>query len=64
VQPSKEQILTTQVGSLARRLPDGQPIIWSQSRCEGCGAVLTARVDVRLNVYGFRTDDLRALATP
>jgi len=31
------------LGVLIRRLPDGQPIVWSRSRCEGCGAVLTAR---------------------
>ncbi len=29
------------IGLVIRRLPDGQPIIWSRSRCEGCGAVLT-----------------------
>ncbi len=31
------------IGVVIRRLPDGQPIIWSRSRCEGCGAVLTPR---------------------
>jgi len=31
------------VGVLIRRLPDGQPVVWSRSKCEGCGAVLTPR---------------------
>jgi leader peptidase (prepilin peptidase)/N-methyltransferase len=28
------------LGVLVRRLPDGLPIAWSRSRCEGCGAAL------------------------
>jgi leader peptidase (prepilin peptidase) / N-methyltransferase len=31
------------LGVVIRRLPDGQPIVWSRSKCERCGAVLTAR---------------------
>jgi leader peptidase (prepilin peptidase)/N-methyltransferase len=31
------------VGVLIRRLPDGQPIVWSRSRCERCGTALTPR---------------------
>jgi leader peptidase (prepilin peptidase)/N-methyltransferase len=31
------------LGVLVRRLPDGRPIAWSRSRCEWCGAALTAR---------------------
>jgi leader peptidase (prepilin peptidase)/N-methyltransferase len=31
------------IGVVIRRLPDGQPIIWSRSVCEGCGAVLRPR---------------------
>jgi leader peptidase (prepilin peptidase) / N-methyltransferase len=31
------------LGVVIRRLPEGRPIAWSRSRCEGCGAVLRAR---------------------
>jgi len=31
------------LGVLVRRLPDGRPIAWSRSRCEGCGARLAVR---------------------
>lgn len=31
------------LGVVIRRLPDGRPIAWSRSRCEGCGAALGAR---------------------
>jgi leader peptidase (prepilin peptidase)/N-methyltransferase len=31
------------IGVLIRRLPDRHPILWSQSKCEGCGAKLTPR---------------------
>ena len=31
------------IGVLIRRLPNGQPILRSRSRCDGCGAALTAR---------------------
>src|SRR5204862_1391134 len=31
------------IGVLIRRLPNGQPILWSRSKCDGCGAALTAR---------------------
>jgi leader peptidase (prepilin peptidase)/N-methyltransferase len=30
------------LGALIRRLPEGRPIVWSRSACEGCGAVLRA----------------------
>lgn len=31
------------LGVIIRRLPEGRPIVWSRSRCESCGSVLTAR---------------------
>jgi leader peptidase (prepilin peptidase) / N-methyltransferase len=31
------------LGLVIRRLPEGRPIAWSRSRCEGCGAVLRIR---------------------
>ncbi len=31
------------IGVLIRRLPEGRPIVWSRSKCEGCGAALTPR---------------------
>ncbi len=31
------------IGVVIRRLPDGQPIVWSRSKCEGCGTALTPR---------------------
>lgn len=31
------------LGSLVRRVPDGLPIAWARSRCEGCGVGLRAR---------------------
>ena len=31
------------LGVVIRRLPEGQPILWARSRCEGCGAILTPR---------------------
>ena len=31
------------IGVVIRRLPDGQPIVWSRSKCEGCGTALTLR---------------------
>jgi leader peptidase (prepilin peptidase)/N-methyltransferase len=31
------------LGVLVRRLPEGRPIAWARSRCEGCGAVLASR---------------------
>ncbi len=31
------------LGVLVRRLPDGRPIAWARSRCEGCGIALRTR---------------------
>ncbi len=31
------------LGVLIRRLPEGRPIGWTQSQCEGCGTTLSAR---------------------
>jgi leader peptidase (prepilin peptidase) / N-methyltransferase len=31
------------LGVLIRRLPEGRPVAWSRSRCEGCNAPLAAR---------------------
>jgi leader peptidase (prepilin peptidase)/N-methyltransferase len=31
------------IGVVIQRLPDGQPIVWARSKCDGCGAVLMAR---------------------
>ena len=31
------------LGVLIRRLPEGRPIAWARSRCEGCGATLAVR---------------------
>jgi leader peptidase (prepilin peptidase)/N-methyltransferase len=31
------------LGVVIRRLPEGRPVVWSRSRCEGCGRVLAAR---------------------
>lgn len=31
------------IGVVIRRLPYGHPIIWSRSKCEGCGTVLSPR---------------------
>ena len=31
------------LGVLIRRLPEGRPIVWARSACEGCGAVLAVR---------------------
>ncbi len=31
------------IGVVIRRLPEGRPIAWSRSKCEACGALLTAR---------------------
>jgi leader peptidase (prepilin peptidase)/N-methyltransferase len=31
------------LGVIIRRLPEDRPIVWSRSRCEACGSVLTAR---------------------
>ncbi len=31
------------IGVLIRRLPEGRPIAWSRSKCEGCGVAITPR---------------------
>ncbi len=31
------------LGVLVRRLPEGRPVVWARSRCEGCGAALMPR---------------------
>lgn len=31
------------LGVVIRRLPEGRPIVWARSACEGCGAPLTPR---------------------
>jgi leader peptidase (prepilin peptidase) / N-methyltransferase len=36
-------IIGSFLGVLVRRLPDGRPIAWARSHCEGCGAALRPR---------------------
>jgi leader peptidase (prepilin peptidase) / N-methyltransferase len=36
-------IIGSFLGVLVRRLPEGRPIAWARSHCEGCGAVLRSR---------------------
>lgn len=52
------------IGVLIRRLPDGHPIVWSRSKCEGCGALLTPRDLVPLISWVLARGKCRRCGTP
>jgi leader peptidase (prepilin peptidase)/N-methyltransferase len=52
------------LGVLIRRLPDGHPIVWSRSKCERCGAVLTPRDLVPLISWVLARGKCRRCGTP
>jgi leader peptidase (prepilin peptidase)/N-methyltransferase len=57
-------IIGSFLGVLIRRLPDGDPILWSRSKCDGCGAVLTPRDLVPLISWGLARGKCRHCGTP
>lgn len=52
------------LGVVIRRLPNRQPILWSRSKCEGCGATLTPRDLVPLISWALARGQCRRCGQP